>query len=100
MSRLTANATPPRQTTSSDKERTRAIASSVERPCRKPNWLSDKSGPTRDRCWLIRAAITLSKSFATSSNRHIGRNAEGESAALPGFWISTSLASFQPAGNA
>lgn len=99
MSKLMANATPPRFIACSDKDRTRIIASRVERPCRKPNWLSCRSGPTHDRCQLRREAIILSKILPASSRRHIGRYADGESADLPCFFKRTRLDSFQAMGN-
>lgn len=75
------------------------MALNVERPCRKPNWLSDRPRSTYDKCWLIRTSMTLSKSFAISCSIDVCGNTEEESAALPGFCISTRLASFQLEGN-
>lgn len=75
------------------------MALNVERPCRKPNWLSDRPRSTYDKCWLIRTSMTLSKSFAISCSIDVCGNTEEESAALPDFCISTRLASFQLEGN-
>ncbi|KAJ0177491.1 hypothetical protein K1T71_007500 [Dendrolimus kikuchii] len=85
MSKDTAISTSPLETASSAWLFTRIIASIVERPLRKPNWTSATSGPSLDRCWTRRFAITLSKSLPTSSSSTMGRYADGDSAGRPSF---------------
>ena len=100
MSRDTAKTTPPRDTASPVvRALTRMMASTVERPLRKPNWCSARSGPISARCPARRLAMTLSKSLPTSSSNTMGRYADGESAGRPGFRMRTSFPVFQRSGN-
>ena len=77
---------------------TRLIASIVDRPDRKPNWVSARLRPSRARCLCILMAITLSKSFPTSLSKQMSLQAEGDSRSFPGLGISTRLAVFQDFG--
>ena len=81
----TANATQPRRLAPSTRERTRATASAVDRPLRKPNWLSCSPGSLRDKCDSRWAVAILSSSLLASSKRHTGRKAEGKSGERPSF---------------
>ncbi|XP_076384163.1 uncharacterized protein LOC143262111 [Megalopta genalis] len=99
MSIDTAKHTPPRATALSERDFRRSIVSTVDRPSRKPNWQSARSGPTRDRCLARRAAMIFSKILPTSSRRQMGRYAEGESAGLPSFLKRTIRLLLQRSGN-
>ena len=92
MSGDNANATPSRKTMSSVSARMRLTASIVERPFRKPYWLSYQSGICPDMCRSRRAATTLSRSMPISSSRHIGRYVDGEFADRPPLRSRTNLA--------
>ena len=81
----TANATQPRRLAPSTRERTRATASAVDRPLRKPNWLSCSPGSLQDKCDSRWAVAILSSSLLASSKRHTGRKAEGKSGERPSF---------------
>ncbi|CAB3241774.1 unnamed protein product [Arctia plantaginis] len=72
MSNDTANSTPPQLTASSVTALRRNTASTVERPARKPNWASDRSGPTSPRCRTMRAERTLSNNLPASSSSTMG----------------------------
>jgi hypothetical protein len=91
-SRETAFATPFRETMASVVDRTSLTASTVDRPRRNPNWLSCHPG-ARSVIWASRgAAIILSNNLPTSSRRHIGLYADGESRGRPSLVSNTSLA--------
>ena len=64
-----ANATQPRRSAPSTRERTRATASAIDRPLRKLNWLSCSPESFRDKCDSRRAATTFSSSLPASSKR-------------------------------
>lgn len=49
-------------------------------------WLFARSGPTLAKWSTMWAAIILSRSLLASSNKHIGRYAEGGSAGRPSFF--------------
>lgn len=81
----TANTSQPHRSAFSTTERTRTMASFVDRPLRKPYWPSYSPGITIDKCYFKPAAITLSSSVPDSSNRHTGLKAEGKSGDRRGF---------------
>lgn len=95
----TTNATLLRSEDRSTKDFTRSMASIVLRPSRKPNWASQRSGPTRDRCPTRRATNIRLNSLPALSSRQIDRYAEGESAGFPSFERSTSSPPSNPGGD-
>lgn len=99
ISSLIASATPPRDTTCSDSERTHIKASMVKRLYRTPNWLLARSGPTHSRWPLRRLVRILWNSLPISSIEYMGWYAERKSAALPSFFGRTNFAFFQLVGN-
>lgn len=58
--------TEPRIARRVDSLRTHKIASTIDLACRKPNWSSDRSGVTHDRCPLSRTASVLSNNLPAS----------------------------------
>ncbi|CAH2106968.1 unnamed protein product [Euphydryas editha] len=67
----------------------------VDRPARNPSRTSDSSGPTRVRCWTMRAVTTLSNSLRTSFSSTMGLKPTTDVEGLPGFGSSTIFPSFQ-----
>ena len=93
----TANATQPCRSAPSARERTRATASAVDRPLRKPNWLSCSPGTLRDKCDSRRTATTLSSSSPASSNGTTAGRWKASPESIPASAASINLGAKTPA---